>query len=46
MKHFRAIAAMSENRVIGAGNRIPWHLPQECNCSKHMKPGLNAVMGR
>jgi len=24
---FKAIAAMSLNRVIGADNRIPWHLP-------------------
>ena len=26
MKHFKAIAAMSLNRVIGAGGKIPWHL--------------------
>ncbi|HEY5346148.1 MAG TPA: dihydrofolate reductase, partial [Verrucomicrobiae bacterium] len=29
MKHFKAIAAMSLNRVIGAGNAIPWHLPED-----------------
>jgi len=29
MKHFKAIAAMSLNRVIGAGNKIPWHLPED-----------------
>jgi hypothetical protein len=25
---FKAIAAMSLNRVIGNANRIPWHLPE------------------
>ena len=29
VKPFKAIAAMSLNRVIGAGNRIPWHLPED-----------------
>ena len=29
MKHFKAIAAMSLNRVIGAGGKIPWHLPED-----------------
>ena len=31
MKHFKALAAMSLNRVIGAGNKIPWHLPKDFN---------------
>jgi dihydrofolate reductase len=29
MKFFKAVAAMSLNRVIGAGNKIPWHLPED-----------------
>ena len=29
MKYFKAIAVMSLNRVIGAGNQIPWHLPED-----------------
>jgi len=28
-EHFKAIAAMSENRVIGRGGEIPWHLPED-----------------
>ena len=26
---WKAIAAMSENRVIGNANKIPWHLPED-----------------
>ena len=29
MSAFKAIAAMSENRVIGRGNEIPWHIPED-----------------
>ena len=29
MKTFKAIAAMSENRVIGNAGDIPWHLPED-----------------
>jgi len=46
MKHFKAIAAMSENRVIGRGNRIPWHLPEDFQWFKKMTLGHIAVMGR
>ncbi|HWY74939.1 MAG TPA: dihydrofolate reductase [Verrucomicrobiae bacterium] len=46
MKHFKAIAAMSENRVIGAGNRIPWHLPEDFKWFKKMTTGHVIVMGR
>jgi dihydrofolate reductase len=46
MKHFKAIAAMSENRVIGAGNRIPWHLPEDFKWFKRMTTGQIIVMGR
>ena len=28
-KSFKAIAAMSLNRVIGNGLEIPWHLPED-----------------
>lgn len=46
MKHFRAIAAMSLNRVIGAGGRIPWHLPEDFKWFKQMTTGHVIVMGR
>lgn len=37
---------MSENRVIGAGNRIPWHLPEDFKWFKRMTTGNVIVMGR
>jgi dihydrofolate reductase len=43
---FKAIAAMSLNRVIGAGNRIPWHLPEDFQWFKRMTTGHVIVMGR
>ena len=46
MKPFKAIAAMSLNRVIGAGNRIPWHLPEDFKWFKRMTTGQVIVMGR
>jgi dihydrofolate reductase len=46
MKHFKAIAAMSLNRVIGAGGRIPWHLPEDFKWFKSMTMGNLIVMGR
>jgi dihydrofolate reductase len=46
MKHFKAIAAMSLNRVIGAGNKIPWHLPEDFKWFKQMTKGNVVVMGR
>jgi dihydrofolate reductase len=45
-KPFKAIAAMSLNRVIGAGNKIPWHLPQDFKWFKKMTTGQVIVMGR
>ena len=46
MKHFKAIAAMSLNRVIGDGNRIPWHLPEDFKWFKATTLGHVLVMGR
>ena len=46
MKSFKAIAAMSENRVIGAGNKIPWHLPEDFKFFKRTTMGHVLVMGR
>jgi len=46
VKPFKAIAAMSLNRVIGAGNKIPWHLPEDFKWFKKMTTGQIVVMGR
>jgi dihydrofolate reductase len=46
VKPFKAIAAMSLNRVIGAGGRIPWHLPEDFKWFKRMTTGQIVVMGR
>jgi dihydrofolate reductase len=46
MKPFQAIAAMSLNRVIGAGNKIPWHLPEDFKWFKQTTTGHVIVMGR
>jgi dihydrofolate reductase len=46
VKRFQAIAAMSLNRVIGAGNRIPWHLPEDFRWFKQMTTGQVIIMGR
>ena len=46
MKYFKAIAAMSENRVIGRGSQIPWHLPEDFKWFKQTTTGQVVVMGR
>jgi dihydrofolate reductase len=46
VKSFQAIAAMSLNRVIGAGNKIPWHLPDDFKWFKQKTTGNVIVMGR
>ncbi len=46
MKYFKAIAAMSLNRVIGAGNKIPWHLPEDFKWFKQLTTGHVVIMGR
>lgn len=37
---------MSLNRVIGRGNQIPWHLPEDFKWFKRMTTGHVVVMGR
>lgn len=46
MRYFKAIAAMSLNRVIGRGNQIPWHLPEDFQWFKQVTMGGTLVMGR
>ena len=40
------IVAMAKNRVIGAGNAIPWRLPGELALFKRITMGHHIVMGR
>lgn len=42
----KAIAAMAKNRVIGAGGKIPWHLPEDFRWFKRATMGGVVVMGR
>lgn len=37
---------MAENRTIGLGNRIPWHLPEDFRWFKATTMGGTLVMGR
>jgi dihydrofolate reductase len=46
MKHFKAIAAMSLNRVIGVAGKIPWYLPDDFKWFKKVTMGNVIVMGR
>lgn len=43
---YTAIAAMSLNRVIGRGNKIPWHLPEDFKWFKQTTMGGTLIMGR
>ena len=46
MSAFKAIAAMSLNRVIGKGLEIPWHIPEDFKWFKETTMGQVLVMGR
>lgn len=46
MKYLKAIAAMAENRVIGRGGSIPWHLPDDFRWFKQTTMGHALLMGR
>lgn len=41
-----AIAAMSPDRIIGAGGKIPWHLSEDLRFFKRTTLGHVIVMGR
>lgn len=41
-----AIAAMSENRVIGSGNQLPWNLPEDMKWVMNCTRGQAIAMGR
>jgi dihydrofolate reductase len=40
------IAALDRNRLIGAGNRLPWHLPADLAHFKRLTLGRPVLMGR
>ena len=44
--HLYIIAAMSENRVIGVNNHLPWHLPDEWAHFKEVTYGKPFLTGR
>ena len=40
------IAAMSKNRVIGKGNKLPWDLPADMQHFRELTKGKPVIMGR
>ena len=40
------LVAVSDNGVIGAGNRLPWHLPADLKRFKALTMGHPIIMGR
>lgn len=40
------VAAMANNRVIGKGNQMPWHLPADLKHFKSVTLGKPVIMGR
>lgn len=40
------IAAVADNGVIGQGNRLPWHIPEELQYFKAATLGKPVIMGR
>src|SRR3954468_23047329 len=46
MGKFKAIVAMSLNRVIGKDNALPWHLPEDLRWFKKLTTGNVIIMGR
>lgn len=44
--NWKAIAAMSENRVIGKDGQLPWHIPEDFKWVKSCTKGEAIAMGR
>jgi dihydrofolate reductase len=40
------IAAMADNRVIGRGNVIPWHIPEDMKRFREITMGHPVILGR
>jgi len=46
MSKISLIVALSENHVIGTGNRLPWSLPEDLKRFKRVTMGHPVIMGR
>ena len=46
LPHVAIIAAMTADRVIGANDGLPWHLPQDLHLFKTLTIGNTVIMGR
>ena len=46
MHRVALIAAVARNGIIGAGNRLPWHLPQDLRRFRTLTSGHTVIMGR
>ena len=46
MTRVSLIAAVATNGVIGAGNKLPWHLPGDLMFFKRVSMGKPIIMGR
>lgn len=42
----KIIVAMTQNRVIGKDNKMPWHLPEDLAHFKRTTTGHTVIMGR
>ena len=46
MIHMTAVVAMAKNRVIGDGNGLIWHIPDDLKRVKKLTMGCPLIMGR
>ena len=46
MQRISLIAAMSENRVIGRNNELPWEMPADIEHFRRVTAGHSFIMGR
>jgi dihydrofolate reductase len=46
LPRFNVIAAMANDRVIGIGNALPWHIPADLKRFKALTLGHRLIMGR
>ncbi|WP_038316122.1 dihydrofolate reductase [Kingella kingae] len=46
MQKITLVAALAQNRVIGANNDIPWHIPEDFAFFKQYTSGKPVIMGR
>lgn len=42
----KIIAAVAKNNIIGAGNNLPWHIPEDLQHFKNLTSGGTVLMGR